>query len=41
MLRAMMMPFSGSVWMCGLPSTWMSPWERLSEVGTSSRSIPL
>ena len=26
--------------MWGLPSTWMSPDERLSDVGTSSRATP-
>ena len=41
MFRAMMIPLIGSVWMCGLPSAWMSPSERLSEVGTSSSWMPV
>jgi len=40
MLRAMMIALMGSPWRCGLPSTWMSPCERLTEVGTSISGTP-
>jgi hypothetical protein len=40
MFRAMMIALTGSPWMCGLPSTWMSPAARLTLVGTSIMRTP-
>jgi len=40
MFRAMTIALTGSPWMCGLPSRWMSPCDRLALVGISITRTP-